>query len=190
MRSGLPEDAAGRLERVRAAVEVPAPTNGYESDGYAWSDAQEVYRTLAGWASRVSRGEDRSSADEVARHRLDQLLDMPGVAELLGPADHDARLLGNELFAALHVDRPLFKGESPGRARMRTNVTLLVVAPLSGLMIAVGSLVGWSQGEYLLSVMGLLFAGCFFAAAIFRVRHNHRPRASTSSPARTERRAT
>ena len=190
MRSRLPDDAAGRLERVRAAVEVPAPTTGYESDGYAWSDAQEIYRTLAGWASRVSRGEDRSSADDVAGRRLGQLLNMPGVAELLGPAVDDARVLANELFNALHVDRPRFQGESPEIARMRTNVTLLVVAPLGGLMIAVGSLVGWHQGDYLLSVMGLLFSGCFFAAAILRVRHNHQPRGCTSSPTRTEDRAT
>lgn len=48
---------------------------------------------LADWTSRAARGEDRSRADEVARRRLHQLLDMPGVADLLGAADGDARAL-------------------------------------------------------------------------------------------------
>jgi hypothetical protein len=135
VRSGLPANATQRLERVRAAVEVPAPTTGYDSDVYAWSDAQELYRTLADWAARASRGEDRSSTDEEAHRRLHQLLDMPGVADLLGPAGADARILADELFEALHVDRPRFDGESPETARMRNTAWLGVLLPAVGLLI-------------------------------------------------------
>lgn len=74
-------------------------------------------------------------------------------------------------------------GEDPAITRMRNNVTLLVTAPLGGLIIAIGSLVGWSQGDFLLSVMGFLFAGCFFALAAFRLRYNRRTKASVSSSA-------
>lgn len=114
---------------------MPAPTSGYDSDMYAWSYAQELYRSLDDWARRASRGEARSSADELTRRRLGQLLAMPGVAEVLGPADADAQIIVEELFDALHMERPQFSGESPEVAAMRNTVWLGVLFPIVALLI-------------------------------------------------------
>lgn len=135
MQGRLSADVRVRLERVRSVVRS-APLEGcYESDTYAWRDAQEIVQLLLAWAERVERGSYRTGRDDITRSHLERLLTMPGVEEQLGPANADAAALIPVLFESLPVEYPMADGDSPESARLRAILFDRIAVPAGALML-------------------------------------------------------